>query len=242
MTLHAPPVAEALCEQDSKSFVYVIASDGGPVKIGISADPLRRLIKAQTDSPVRLRLAHMQEVPAASCALIEHRAHMLSKASRVAGEWYDLSVEEAIEAIHRATIEVRAGWVYSRAVEPAPMSNLRRTDLADGLDRLFRFGQIDIIQFRAGDRYRRAYRASELSVPMRGEVMASLAAKTDGSKLVAKLDSLILQHQSRTALDCFKLVVGQGRTLGSFVKGRAWYQLSEIIRRGLQSIIDGSDG
>lgn len=88
-----------------ESFVYVIApSPEGPVKIGFSADPHRRLRQLQTGYPGVLTLHHFQPFCEDRAPLMEKIIHQTIAFKRKKGEWFDLTVEEAVSEVDFALI------------------------------------------------------------------------------------------------------------------------------------------
>lgn len=86
-------------------FIYVIAADlKGPVKIGFSKHPEKRLRELQTGVPTPLTLHHVQAFEAPRAKLIEKMLHKTLRIQRQKGEWFKLSVEEAILEVEFATI------------------------------------------------------------------------------------------------------------------------------------------
>jgi hypothetical protein len=65
-------------------FVYAIGDGEGRVKIGWSADPLRRLVKLRSDCPGEVKLLGVIEATKAQ----EAEAHELLAPWRVSGEWF----------------------------------------------------------------------------------------------------------------------------------------------------------
>jgi hypothetical protein len=89
----------------SESFVYVIApSPEGPCKIGFSADPHRRLRQLQTGYPARLTLYHFQPFCADRAPLMEKLIHKSIAFRRAKGEWFNVSVEDAISEVEFSLI------------------------------------------------------------------------------------------------------------------------------------------
>ena len=78
------------------TYVYLIAihlDDGltGPIKVGVSCNPWRRLSQLQSGSPQRLRIAHLFPLPERGVALEIERALLAIKHKhRLMGEWLDL--------------------------------------------------------------------------------------------------------------------------------------------------------
>jgi hypothetical protein len=87
------------------SFIYVIGADkAGPVKIGLSVNPDKRLRQLQTGHPARLSLFHTMEVESAKVALMEKIIHKTVRPWRGVGEWFYLSVDDAIAEVEFALI------------------------------------------------------------------------------------------------------------------------------------------
>lgn len=84
------------------SFLYIIsASEAGPVKLGFSNDPSKRVKQLQTGSAQPLTLYHAEEVEDARVKIAEKALHRLLGHCRLKGEWFTMSVEDAIaEVIH----------------------------------------------------------------------------------------------------------------------------------------------
>lgn len=90
----------------STQSIYVIASENGPVKIGFSRSPKKRLSKLRTGCFSPIYLAYSEEAEGDIAGLIERRAHDILQAHRRHGEWFSVSPEEAIAAIKRAAVEI----------------------------------------------------------------------------------------------------------------------------------------
>lgn len=84
-------------------FVYVIASsETGPCKVGITHAPEKRLKQLQTGHPAKLRIWHLLECEDAR--RMERIIHDTLKIHRASGEWFHLSVEDAIAEVRFAEI------------------------------------------------------------------------------------------------------------------------------------------
>jgi Meiotically up-regulated gene 113 len=83
------------------SYVYVVASQAGTVKIGYSTNPQMRMAALQTASAAPLRLAHVMATDIDG-RMLEAEAHRLLDRHRLSGEWFDVSAEVAIEAVETA--------------------------------------------------------------------------------------------------------------------------------------------
>lgn len=82
--------------------VYVIASEAGPVKIGIATDVQARFSALKTSSPWPLTLAVAVEVRGGPAERLERSAHEALAGSRMAGEWFSCSPADAIKAVRNA--------------------------------------------------------------------------------------------------------------------------------------------
>lgn len=221
--------------QPDTAFVYVIAADRGPVKIGVSKDPARRLVKAQTDNPAKLRVLHRLEVAISLSRIVETRAHEIAEKHHVGGEWYCLTAEEAVGVISLAAADVAAGYRPTLLAETARGKRPRAGQ--DGLGRMFMLGELSAAQFRLANFYRRAEEAAR-----RTAVLACVESVTnlgiDARAWLRKMDLAALSSQSEEALQCFRLIAVDGRSLGNLADGRAWYRLGEVVR----SVIDAMAG
>lgn len=90
-------------------FLYVIgAIDQGPVKLGISAHPERRLKQLQTGHSHRLQVYHTEPVPPERARLYEQLLHRDIGYRRTHGEWFDLTVEQAVAQVQFTLIQYEA--------------------------------------------------------------------------------------------------------------------------------------
>lgn len=88
---------------DRECFIYVIGRPDGPVKIGISADPICRVRELQTGCPFRLTILHREPLPSRRKALeIEEMVLAVHCESRLAGEWLNIDGDLATEAVRNA--------------------------------------------------------------------------------------------------------------------------------------------
>jgi hypothetical protein len=84
--------------------VYVIAASAeGPSKIGLAADPRKRLKDLQTANACHLRL-HASEPIGIAAEAVERAVHRIMRRRRCPGgsEWFDVTPDEAHAAIRRA--------------------------------------------------------------------------------------------------------------------------------------------
>jgi len=82
-------------------YQYVVAhAPCGPCKAGITNNPRRRLRELQTGSPKKLKIWLCVRIPGGAQE-VERKVHTALKPLRMEGEWFDLTVEEAVVAVRR---------------------------------------------------------------------------------------------------------------------------------------------
>lgn len=88
-------------DDDTTHYVYVLASNpDGPVKIGISNDPDRRVRQLQTGHAEPLRVLHREPVgDAARAKAFETLIHRNVAHLRRRGEWFAMSGEQAVKQV-----------------------------------------------------------------------------------------------------------------------------------------------
>ena len=84
--------------------IYVMAS-AGRVKVGRSNNPELRRRMLQASTPTALTIVHTTDERDDS-SYVETAAHHILAAKRLAGEWFDVSPDEAIAAVHAAIVSV----------------------------------------------------------------------------------------------------------------------------------------
>ncbi|WP_376960079.1 GIY-YIG nuclease family protein [Azospirillum sp. A26] len=89
----------------SKS-VYVIGPESGPLKIGISSDINKRLAALQTGSADKLSVHYSTDIPDGKARAVEAAAHAMLRERRKSGEWFDITLDEAQDAIREAMEEL----------------------------------------------------------------------------------------------------------------------------------------
>ena len=104
--------------------VYVICFEDdkglrGPVKVGVSAEPERRLRALQTASPYPLALAAAFYCPGGLAELVEQCIRDTERDRALMGEWFDIEPREAVQLVNLATrVIMRAGF-HTTAEEEA---------------------------------------------------------------------------------------------------------------------------
>jgi len=116
--------------------LYVMKSEIGLVKLGIAQDPEKRKRSIQNASGMRLVLSH-QTGPHDEARCIETVAHKLLGEKRRAGEWFDVSEDQAISAIRQA-IEIVESGIYPAQLKMQGRNFVMRVDqeFLDVLDEL----------------------------------------------------------------------------------------------------------
>lgn len=87
-----------------QSFIYVIGPATPPIKIGITKNCQRRLKNLQTGHSSVLQIHHAEQVDAAIAKTLESIIHKNLRLKKTQGEWFNISVEEAINEIKFAVI------------------------------------------------------------------------------------------------------------------------------------------
>jgi hypothetical protein len=89
-----------------QNFLYVIgAHTSGPVKLGISAVPARRVKQLQTGHSARLHLFHEEPVSNTIARVMERLLHRDVGYLRLRGEWFQLTVEQAVAQVKFTIIQ-----------------------------------------------------------------------------------------------------------------------------------------
>lgn len=134
------------------AFLYVIGSRLGPHKVGLSANPRRRLSQLQVGSPARLILKRCQPAASTNAEAVEGYAHWLLRESFVRGEWFSVTEQAAWVALVAAEQAIDAGLTCP---EPRRIGGGRKPALDDKTLVRFKAGTLDRIDAVAG-KFRRA--------------------------------------------------------------------------------------
>ena len=84
--------------------IYIISTDRGVVKIGISHNPVERLTNLQTASPFPLRLVYA--AVHSDAARLEAVVHHNLRSRRAYGEWFSVTEPVARDAIAKAAAQI----------------------------------------------------------------------------------------------------------------------------------------
>jgi|SRR5690349_23447382 len=108
--------------------VYVIQADeDGPVKIGVSSNPERRLAQLQTGNPARLVLVAVFLCTTWLIArTLEAAVHLALAPFRLAGEWFRVSPTKACSTIEEQA--ARLGYAKDVVRRPRKRNPRRRDD------------------------------------------------------------------------------------------------------------------
>lgn len=91
------------------SFLYVIsASEQGPVKIGLSIHPEKRVRQLQTGHAEKLALHHREPITEQCARPMEQIIHRENRHRKLKGEWFDMTVAEAVAEVKHAMIRFDA--------------------------------------------------------------------------------------------------------------------------------------
>lgn len=83
----------------TKSYLYVIGPKEGPYKLGFSVNPKKRTKQLQTGMNLDIEVFYMKEVEKTIVKFLEKLLHKEIKRYRIRGEWYNLTLEEAIAEV-----------------------------------------------------------------------------------------------------------------------------------------------
>jgi predicted GIY-YIG superfamily endonuclease len=86
------------------SCIYVIGPENGPYKIGITKDINRRIKSIQTGNPFKLFVHHEEPIPEEQLKFIETQIHKNLSHKRSKGEWFNITLDEAISHVKFARI------------------------------------------------------------------------------------------------------------------------------------------
>ncbi|MBR1122125.1 GIY-YIG nuclease family protein [Bradyrhizobium lablabi] len=85
---------------NKRHYIYVIGREEGPVKVGITSSPGGRLSTIQTGCPFRVEILHLRECRDRNDALRHEQIfHDVHSGTRLAGEWFDMEADLAIESV-----------------------------------------------------------------------------------------------------------------------------------------------
>jgi hypothetical protein len=82
--------------------VYLIRSNDGKYKIGISINPSKRIDQLNTGNPEKLELIESYE--SVNASKIETSLHNRYMYARQNGEWFDLSISEEVDFLTNCKI------------------------------------------------------------------------------------------------------------------------------------------
>lgn len=77
---------------NKKGSVYLMKADNGVYKIGMSVNPVQRMLSLERTLPYDLELIHT--IPSNRMKHLERYFHDLFKESRLKGEWFELTHEQ----------------------------------------------------------------------------------------------------------------------------------------------------
>lgn len=95
-------------------FVYLVAhrsvsAEVGPVKVGFTKYPEKRLAALQTGNPSPLAIVFTFQSPSRETArLAEVVFHQVADAHRMSGEWFDMQPMEALNALTKVHLGIIA--------------------------------------------------------------------------------------------------------------------------------------
>lgn len=84
------------------AFVYILQSQTGLLKIGMSTDPESRLRALLTGHPFGLEIVYLLECDERLAHPIEQATHRILSSAKVSGEWFSVPLPDAIAALSNA--------------------------------------------------------------------------------------------------------------------------------------------
>ena len=111
------------------AYVYVVGSIAGPVKVGITSAPRERLSGLKMMSPIPIEGCRLFACPKQSdAASLESMAHAALAPKNRHGEWFDVPMAEAADAIQAAADENSITiWPGDEALAPKPRQVRQKT-------------------------------------------------------------------------------------------------------------------
>lgn len=107
-----------------RNFVYII-SDGTYLKIGVTSRLDKRLKQLQIGHSMPLSVVHTSEPMSRSNAFfVEKYAHLQLVAHRLHGEWFDVPLTKAIEAVESINFETTTTQAKSVPVSSEPFRSI----------------------------------------------------------------------------------------------------------------------
>lgn len=138
--LGMPPTAGSVADPHSLGYVYIVGFDEADVvKIGCARCPATRLLELQVGCPFELKIHALVSIHEGDRFVIEGAAHKLAKDARIRGEWFELSVDEAIAVVIKAARNKKAKFTSPQAAHEKVMAEhteaIERQRLIDEDDR-----------------------------------------------------------------------------------------------------------
>jgi len=88
----------------NSSYIYVIGDTTSPYKIGFTKDPDNRLRTLQTGNPKKLQIHYKEMIGENEVKYIEKQIHKELKRKQVSGEWFNVSLDDAISEVKYAVM------------------------------------------------------------------------------------------------------------------------------------------
>lgn len=93
-----------MSNENSLTSIYVIGPTEGPYKIGYSGNPRSRLSSLQTGTTQSLLIHYEEEAETSKAVVIEKLIHRQLAHKKIRGEWFDVTLEDAIAEVKYAFI------------------------------------------------------------------------------------------------------------------------------------------
>ncbi len=211
--------------RDAASNVYVIGPVAvGPYKIGVARSVAERLRHIQTLSPVELVAHYARPMKRVEAFAVEGMAHLALKKERTRGEWFDVGVEVAKQAVDTATAALEAGEIQRKA---------GTRDQGDGLANMHRAGRLTWEQYEAGLALRELCKRSTDG----GFFRAEDYAKHSGSMRLQEVIGAVRAETNKVAVAYLAAIAVRERNLTSLVHAGPMREMAEAeLKRALDVV------
>lgn len=110
------------------AYIYAFGVPSGPIKIGYSMNPKKRLLMIEKEQGQRLIVMGKWPVGLLKAHAVERYAHWLLRDKHYHGEWFNISLDEAVSAVEKASTELDG--IHRYHLIP-PVSHAGRVDTRD---------------------------------------------------------------------------------------------------------------
>jgi hypothetical protein len=230
-----PITTPAPCDrQPGVKYVYVMSAASGLQKIGFASRPKARRSAVQTGTPEKVSLNFTVEVPGLDARAVERHAHWILRESRVHGEWFNVPLAEAVDAIRAAIVAVELGTALPDRRGGKRTRHYARTHPIATLHRL---GELTEIQARGAMLYQYVYRRVVAGVggPKTSSLLREGEVELDLKRWLVRLHQQLDTRLGRDARAILQAVAAEGYA----VSAMALYGVAQTtLKRRLAQALD----